>query len=165
MSNTIGFLGGGQMATAIAKGVIAAGLAKTSDLVIYEPNASQQARLREQFPGCVIPESTKELFDQATRVVLAVKPQVLSEIAISLRPYTRNEHLLVSIAAGISLKKLADWFESERVIRVMPNTKVDKARVESRWAKGLPLRTQPGATRSSVPSGDLFGAQTINCML
>ncbi|AMV34928.1 Pyrroline-5-carboxylate reductase [Pirellula sp. SH-Sr6A] len=153
MSNTIGFLGGGQMATAIAKGVIAAGLAKPSDLVIYEPNATQQTRLRELFPECTLPESTQELFDKAARVVLAVKPQVLAEIAISLRHHTRNEHLLVSIAAGIPLKKLSDWFESERVIRVMPNTPCQSRQGASGIAVGKGVSPQDAAWCESI-----FGA-------
>lgn len=153
MSNTIGFLGGGQMTTAIAKGVIAAGLAKPSDLVIYEPNATQQTRLRELFPECTLPESTQELFDKASRVVLAVKPQVLAEIAISLRHHTRNEHLLVSIAAGIPLKKLSEWFESERVIRVMPNTPCQSRQGASGIAVGKGVSPQDAAWCEAI-----FGA-------
>lgn len=153
MSNTIGFLGGGQMATAIARGVIAAGLSKSSDLVIYEPNTAQQSRLKESFPDCVLADSPKQLFERSNRVILAVKPQVLSEIAISLRPYTRNEHLLVSIAAGISLKKLADWFESERVIRVMPNTPCQSRQGASGIAAGKGVTSQDAAWCESI-----FGA-------
>jgi pyrroline-5-carboxylate reductase len=122
MSNTIGFLGGGQMATAIAKGVVAAGVTQESDLTFYEPSSGQQMKLKELFPNCSLVDSAESLFAKANRILLAVKPQVLSEIAISLRPFAREDHLLVSIAAGISLKKLTSWFETDRVIRVMPNT-------------------------------------------
>ncbi|MFN7333763.1 MAG: pyrroline-5-carboxylate reductase family protein, partial [bacterium] len=122
MSNTIGFLGGGQMATAIAKGVVAADVAQESDLTFYEPSSGQQMKLKELFPNCSLVESAESLFGKANRILLTVKPQVLSDIAISLRPFAREDHLLVSIAAGISLKKLTSWFETDRVIRVMPNT-------------------------------------------
>jgi pyrroline-5-carboxylate reductase len=122
MNTKIGFLGGGQMGIAIAKGVIAARISDENDLVFFEPNAEQKTKLQSLFPSCILADSTKDLFYQAHRVVLAVKPQVLSDVAISLRDFVRHDHLLVSIAAGISLRKLHDWFASDRIIRVMPNT-------------------------------------------
>ena len=64
----------------------------------------------------------QELFEKCSRVILAVKPQTLLEIASSLEAKITPEHLLVSIAAGISLGKLSSCLGSERVIRVMPNT-------------------------------------------
>lgn len=153
MTTKIGFLGGGQMATAIAKGVVAAKIAEADSLYFHEPNQVQQSRLRELFPGCVITETPKQLFESTTRIVLAVKPQVLSEIAISMRNLARSEHLLVSIAAGISLKKLSDWFESDRIIRVMPNTPCQSRQGASGIAVGKGVSAQDAAWCESI-----FGA-------
>ncbi len=141
------------MATAIAKGILAANLNHSSDLVFYEPNQGQQGKLRELFVDCKIADTPKQLFESTTRVILAVKPQVLSEIAISLRNFARQEHLLVSIAAGISLKKLSDWFESDRIIRVMPNTPCQSRQGASGIAVGKGVSSQDTAWCESI-----FGA-------
>lgn len=118
----IGFLGGGQMATAIANGVVVAGLARPEELMFCDPNASQIERLQQRFPGCSVVDSAEKLFAQCHRVVLAVKPQVLESVASPLSLHVQPHHLLVSIAAGIPLSKLTHWFRTERIARVMPNT-------------------------------------------
>jgi pyrroline-5-carboxylate reductase len=116
-----GFLGGGQMATAIAKGVLKVGLASESAIAFCEPDKQQIARLKSHFPGVTVFENAVPLLDQCQRVVLAVKPQVLESIASSLSSHVCPHHLLVSIAAGIPLQKLVAWFRTERIARVMPN--------------------------------------------
>jgi pyrroline-5-carboxylate reductase len=59
--------------------------------------------------------------DACHRVILAVKPQVLETIASSLASHVQPHHFLVSIAAGIPMERLAHWFRTERMARVMPN--------------------------------------------
>lgn len=121
-SHRFGFLGGGQMATAIARGAISAKIASDSDISFFDTNAKQGERLRELFPNATFAKSPKDLFEQCDKIVLAVKPQVLQAVSSELRSLTTPAHLLVSIAAGISLSKLTDWFSTTRFIRVMPNT-------------------------------------------
>ena len=117
-----GFLGGGQMAKAIARGAVASGIALDSEIAFFDTNPQQLLILREKFPGSQLVETSTDLFARCTRIVLAVKPQTLSEIASNCEPLVTDEHLLVSIAAGIPLSKLVSWFRTERIIRVMPNT-------------------------------------------
>ena len=117
-----GFLGGGQMATAIARGAIQAGIAADADIAFCDTNADQIEVLKLKFPRCIVISTISELFEKCSRVILAVKPQTLLEIGGSLAVKITPEHLLVSIAAGISLDKLASCLGTERVIRVMPNT-------------------------------------------
>lgn len=123
MSNLkFGFLGGGQMATAIARGAVIAGIASNSEIGFLETNAQQQVVLKDKFPGSVLLSGPEELFRSCQRIVIAVKPQVLAEVASRLNQFVTPEHLLVSIAAGIPLHKLTTWFGTQRMIRVMPNT-------------------------------------------
>jgi pyrroline-5-carboxylate reductase len=117
-----GFLGGGQMATAIAKGVVHAKVAAPSALAFYEPSAEQVAKIKNLFPEASLASSASELFDRSHRLILAVKPQVLEGIAMGLAPHVTPHHHLISIAAGIPLAKLTQWFRTERFTRVMPNT-------------------------------------------
>jgi len=118
----LGFLGGGQMATALAKGAIASKLTDVSGLVFCEPSAAQQNKLADAFPGCSIVSSGSELFPICDRIILSVKPQVLREIAGTLKKLIHGDHCLISIAAGISLAQLSEWFGTHAIIRVMPNT-------------------------------------------
>lgn len=117
-----GFLGGGQMATAIAKGVLQAGLSKAISMAFFEPNQGQVQKLKQHFPEATITDTAGELFDRCHRLVLAVKPQVLDGIASSLAHHITAHHHVISIAAGIPLHKLTQWFRTERITRVMPNT-------------------------------------------
>lgn len=117
----LGLLGGGQMATAIAEGVRKAGWIEESALLICEPNSDQVAKLRSKLPKAKIVSRSEELFDQSHRIVLAVKPQVLESIHLSLAPHVLPHHLVISIAAGIPIQKLSHWLRTERIVRVMPN--------------------------------------------
>lgn len=117
-----GFLGGGQMATAIAKGVVHSEVATAQAIAFYEPNAEQASKIQRLYPGAFLATSANELFDRCHRLILAVKPQVLEGISMGLAPHTTPHHHLISIAAGIPLAKLTQWFRTERITRVMPNT-------------------------------------------
>jgi pyrroline-5-carboxylate reductase len=131
-----GFLGGGQMATAIAKGAVASNISASCYICFFDTNAQQIEALCNKFPGCTIATSPLELFDKCDRIVLAVKPQTLTEIAITLGELTSEDHLLISIAAGIPLSKLTNWFGTERIIRVMPNTPCQSLQGASGMSRG-----------------------------
>jgi len=116
-----GFLGGGQMATALARGAILAGIATDAEIAFCDSNAGQIEFLKSKFPNALL-VTTEELFAECTRVVLAVKPQTLLDILSGLAANVKAQHLVVSIAAGVSLVKLAGGLGTQRIIRVMPNT-------------------------------------------
>lgn len=136
ISDALGFVGGGQMATALAKGAVRGGIVDASRLVFAEPNRSQQEQLLTAFPRCHIAEDAKAVFERSDRVVLATKPQVLANLLPQLRNYVLPRHLVVSIAAGISLPTLSEMLESHRIIRVMPNTPAQIGMGASGFAKG-----------------------------
>ena len=110
------------MAQALAAGAIAAGVLKSAELIFAEPNPCQQQILNQKFVGATVVVDPVDVLEAADHVVLAVKPQVLKAIAPELAKSINSAHLLVSIAAGISLHSLQKQLETSRVIRVMPNT-------------------------------------------
>jgi pyrroline-5-carboxylate reductase len=122
VSDRLGFLGGGQMASALAKGAVASGLATPDQFFFCEPHPKQQAQLAEQFAGCQVVSAAPELFASCSRIVIAVKPQVLKEISHQLGNLVDGDHLLISIVAGYSLSQLSEMFRTHRIVRVMPNT-------------------------------------------
>ena len=117
-----GFLGAGRMATALARGWLAAGLASAERILASDPLA--QARL--QFgtdTGCSTTESNSAVAQCSDVVILAVKPQSMAALLGEIRPAITPRHLVISIAAGVTLGQLADALGAQcRLIRVMPNT-------------------------------------------
>jgi pyrroline-5-carboxylate reductase len=118
----IGFLGAGQMATALA-----AGWAKAELLDIQRSRAADpypDARTKFQTAtGIASGESNRAVIEACDVLVLAVKPQVMHAVLAEAKPAVRPAQLVVSIAAGVTLKTLADGLgESTRLVRVMPNT-------------------------------------------
>lgn len=121
MTQTLAFIGGGQMATALATGALQAGLLAEDELIFAEPFAAQRDKLTTKFPRAKVVINATDARSLTERMVLSVKPQVLPAVCHQLR--CQNGALLViSIAAGYSLSQLESMLETSRVIRVMPNT-------------------------------------------
>lgn len=118
----IGFLGGGQMAEALIKGIVAAGVAGAKQLLAVDPAPERRQLLADQY-GIAVAADGADLAD-CRIIVLAVKPQLMGKVLAQNRQFLNGEQLVISIAAGISLDFLeAALNEREcRLIRVMPNT-------------------------------------------
>lgn len=121
MKQSLAFIGGGQMATALATGAVQAGLLAEEDVIFAEPFAAQRDKLTSKFPRATVVINAIDARALTERMVLAVKPQVLPSVCQSLR-CQNGAPLFISIAAGFSLVQLESMLESSRVIRVMPNT-------------------------------------------
>ncbi len=116
------FIGGGQMARALASGAVMAGVLNPADLVFVEPDADQVDCIKSEFPESACFSHSQKPLTDCDYVVLCVKPNVLRAIAPQLATLLEPRHLVLSIAAGISLETLQDLLKTPRVIRVMPNT-------------------------------------------
>ena len=115
------FLGAGKMAGALAGGLVRGGY-DAARIAAYDVSAPA-ARTFSSATGVVAhTERLSELVDAADIVVLAVKPQYLSEALQPLEGGSIKKKLIISIVAGAALKTLAEITEAERIIRVMPNT-------------------------------------------
>jgi pyrroline-5-carboxylate reductase len=118
----IGFLGAGQMAIALARGWLAAGLVTPATCKASDPFPEARARFSEQ-TGCPATGDNREVVASSSTLILAVKPQTMPALLEEVRNSITENHLIVSIAAGIPLKKLADGLlGNHRLVRVMPNT-------------------------------------------
>jgi pyrroline-5-carboxylate reductase len=118
----LGFIGAGNMARALVKGVLAAGLYRAADLWVADSVAEQRRRVRRRY-GVSAARSNRELVRGSQIVLFAVKPQVLPEVLREVEPDVSSRHLFISIAAGVPLRRLeAGLGEQARVVRVMPNT-------------------------------------------
>jgi pyrroline-5-carboxylate reductase len=116
------FLGGGQMAEAIARGVIAAGLLTPDRIAASEIRADRRAYL-ESTVGINAVSSNVEAVGLGDVILLALKPQDVGTVLEEVGGLVQKNQLVVSIAAGVPLSKLEPPFRAPvPVVRVMPNT-------------------------------------------
>ena len=115
----LAFIGGGNMASAIIGGLIRQGVPPTQ-IEVVEPWAEARAALLQQF-GITAQEQAGAQLQRAGLVVWAVKPQTFQEAALQTRAHTAQA-LHLSVAAGIRSSSIAQWLNSESVVRAMPNT-------------------------------------------
>ena len=116
-----GFIGAGKMASAMIRGMIRHG--QPADCIAAsDTHAATRAALVTE-TGILSFQTNAEVVAQSEVIVLAVKPQVMAEVLAELRPELTADHLVVSIAAGVTLATLARGLGADRrIIRVMPNT-------------------------------------------
>lgn len=123
MSN-ICFIGGGNMATSLIGGLIAQGHSADS-ISVSDPNESQRNELEQSFAINTFADCGAAV-NNADIIVLAVKPQVMKEVALHVAAAVKEsskQPLFVSIAAGINLFSLASWLgDDQAIVRCMPNT-------------------------------------------
>ncbi len=116
----IGFIGAGNMATAIIGGLVRSNFNK-KDIFVYDVFAEKLSIFAEM--GLSVSDSALSLTEEADIIVLAVKPQQYGEVIEGIAPAATMDKTFVSIAAGITVdfvrRKLGI---SAPVVRVMPNT-------------------------------------------
>ena len=118
---TIGFIGGGNMAEAILKGLIGQGHA-LQNLVVGEPVAERRDYLEKQYQVTVT-DNNLSVVEQSDVIVLAIKPQMVDAVVPEFASSFNDNKLLVSILAGTSTATLEQHLGgSAKVVRVMPNT-------------------------------------------
>ncbi len=117
----IGFIGGGNMAEALIKGLLANGFA-AERIMASEPIEIRREHLAEEF-GIQVTTDNLALMDACEIIVLAIKPQIVHEVLDEIAGAYSDDKLVVSILAGISTGTIEKHFQgAPRVVRVMPNT-------------------------------------------
>ena len=119
--STIGFIGAGNMAQALIKGIIASGIYKPADIIASDISPEQLAVLADQY-NIRTTASNTEISSQADTIVLSVKPQVMSAVLEEIKTAINPVATVISIAAGITTSTLAKSLPEAITIRVMPNT-------------------------------------------
>ncbi len=122
INNKVGLIGGGNMARAIAGGLLRGGMHAT-DLFIAEPRPEQCDLLRQELYGAMVTEDNTAVASQAEVLLFAVKPQILKAVCVDLASVVRNSRpLIMSIAAGPRIDDIDSWLGGgNSVVRVMPN--------------------------------------------
>lgn len=139
------------MAESIARGVVKSGVLPASRIRSAH-NRSQRRSAFESF-GVTVFEHNHQVVDDCDVVVLSVKPQIVKDVALELRPLLSENQLLVSVVAGVKLKDLQEWAGHTRFIRVMPNTPAAVGQAASVISLGATATEEDGELVSR-----LFGA-------
>lgn len=120
-SPKIAFIGAGNMAKAIIGGLLAEGF-NAANLSASGPRLETLNKVAAQFAIAVTTDNAQAAA-AADVVVLAVKPQMLKEVALGLAGALAHKPLIISLAAGITTASLASWLGAKQaIVRCMPNT-------------------------------------------
>jgi len=110
------------MATALARGFQRAGLLAANQIVAVDVSAAAAEKFGQE-TGAATVNTPTDVAKQSDVLILAVKPQHMAELLATLKPAIEPRHLVVSIAAGVTLATLTSGLGTNcRVVRVMPNT-------------------------------------------
>lgn len=118
----LGFIGCGNMARAIIKGIIGSGAFKSEDICAYDVSSAATEKLTQRYE-ITICENERSVIREAEVVILAVKPNVLGTVLDKINTALEESNtLLISIAAGKTLEFMRNSLSHDnRIIRVMPN--------------------------------------------
>src|SRR5574340_430621 len=113
----IGFIGGGNMAEALIKGMESKGM---KEIIVSEPREERRNELYRLY-GIKTTASNKQVVDSSDIIILAVKPQNMEAVLEEIGNDVTDKKMVVSIAAGITLSYRAAKLRTELIVRVMPN--------------------------------------------
>ncbi|HNT34018.1 MAG TPA: pyrroline-5-carboxylate reductase [bacterium] len=117
----IGFIGGGNMASALIGGVINSGLTPPENIIVCDILEQRRTLLQKEF-FVQVSDSAREVVKSAKTVVLAVKPQNLEGVATEIGGLFTSDQILISILAGKPRSAIiAALGQSVRLVRAMPN--------------------------------------------
>ena len=122
----IGFVGGGNMAEAIVKGLLSSSLVASKDICISDLISDRLEYLSKEYKVKTIGDN-RELVKKSDILVLAIKPQAVKKVLESFSDLVNSNKTIISVAAGISIKLIEGILNAEgkkkiSVIRTMPNT-------------------------------------------
>mgnify|MGYP005983789081 CR=1 FL=1 len=120
----IGFIGAGNMASAIVEGMIQNGFSQPEDLYLYDISTEKVQAFAKKV-GAHVSTDPQEVIQTVDALILAVKPNVIKGVLLEAKEaILQNNPLIVSIAAGTSTETIYEVFETDqpiRIVRVMPN--------------------------------------------
>ncbi len=150
----VGFLGAGQMATALAGGWSRAGLLDLPRCRAADPYPEARDKFGQATGIETVPQNAL-VATVCDVLVLAVKPYAVADVLAEIKPVLEPRHLVISIAAGVTLDQLkAGLGDAVRVVRVMPNTPC----LVGASASGFATRSTRNDSPDAVVAGRLFGA-------
>ncbi|HPW77463.1 MAG TPA: pyrroline-5-carboxylate reductase [Candidatus Omnitrophota bacterium] len=120
MKQKIGFIGAGNMGSAILEGVLKKKIVSASHIIVYDKIAAKSQMLSKRF-HVARADCIGDVFRESDVVLLAIKPQDFKEFAAETRDLIRQGQWIVSILAGLSVDRIREEMGRVDVVRAMPN--------------------------------------------
>ncbi len=118
----LGFIGTGNMASAIMGGIIGKGVISAQEIIGADLFAPGRERVKEQY-GIHVTDSNKEVIEKAEIVILSVKPQFYESVIQEIKDDVKEDQIIITIAPGKTLAWLGEKFgKAVKIVRTMPNT-------------------------------------------
>lgn len=122
LDKKIAFIGGGNMAEALIRGILAAGTARPDNILVTDVSTNRLSHLNKTY-GIIIGKNNQEAVAEADVILLCIKPQIIDKVLEEIAAGADGGKLIISIAAGIPLARMEKALTGHpRIIRVMPNT-------------------------------------------
>jgi pyrroline-5-carboxylate reductase len=118
---TIGFIGSGNMAEALIKGIIAAGIYKPENIFVSDIRPERLGFLAKRY-GVQKADGNAALAAKVDILILSVKPQNMTDALQGIKDAVGADTLIISIAAGVKVANIAAVLGDTAIVRVMPNT-------------------------------------------
>lgn len=120
---SLGFIGAGQVAKVIANGFLSAGIIKANEIIVSSITDTDMEHFRNM--GCNATNDNKLVLKESKFVFLAMRANVFPEVLTEVSPVVTRNHLLASLASGVSLHYLQNSLpEQTRIVRMMLNSAV-----------------------------------------
>ncbi|WP_315071869.1 pyrroline-5-carboxylate reductase [uncultured Clostridium sp.] len=122
MNKKVGFIGCGNMGSAMVGGLIKSKFLEADDIIVSTKTEESAKKLKDQF-GIETTLDSKLVAKEADAIILAVKPFMYKEMISKIKSELSKDKLIITIAAGISISNMEEWIgENAKIIRTMPNT-------------------------------------------
>lgn len=118
----LGFIGTGNMASAIMGGVIKNEIFAANEIIGADVFAAGREKVKEQF-GINVTADNKEVIEKSEVIILSVKPQFYASVINEIKDDIKEDQIVITIAPGKTLEWLAEQFGKDvKIVRTMPNT-------------------------------------------
>ena len=125
MSNhKIAIIGGGNLGSSIAEGLIASGFVQANQIILTKRNLTTIQHLANR--GVVTTSDNQAAVNDAKYVIIAVKPFQIKDIVLDIKPFLMSDqHTIISVATGVWLKDMEEMLDANfALVRAMPNTAI-----------------------------------------
>lgn len=137
MEARLGIIGAGAMAEALLSGILSCSLLDPKNVYVINRKNNDRLNFLKESYGVNITRDHATVFSRCDKIIIAVKPKDMSELLTNIREYVTENHIIISVAAGISTSFIEDRLGKKvRVVRAMPNTSCQVKASATAIAKG-----------------------------
>ncbi|XP_072364137.1 pyrroline-5-carboxylate reductase 3-like isoform X2 [Scyliorhinus torazame] len=145
----VGFIGGGKMAFGIAVGILESGNVKPEKIMASAPSNNNVYKFKEA--GMKTTHCNSSVLENCKVVFLSVKPHILTQVLSDISPFVTPAHLIVSVAAGVTVETLEKFLPAgTKVLRMMPNLPCTVQQGSMVFCRGSNAGTQEAAFLKSL---------------